>query len=42
MKKFAMLVAVVAFITTVSFAQSSGNFTYGTGQDSNGNPITTA
>jgi hypothetical protein len=29
MKKIATLIAVVAFITTVAFAQSSGNFTYG-------------
>jgi hypothetical protein len=29
MKKIATVIAVVAFITTVAFAQSSGNFSYG-------------
>jgi hypothetical protein len=30
MKKIAAVIAVLAFVTTVSFAQSSGNFSYGT------------
>jgi len=30
MKKIAAVLAVLAFVTTVSFAQSSGNFSYGT------------
>lgn len=33
---------LLAALTTTAFAQSSGNFTYGTGVDSSGNPITTA
>ena len=30
MKKIATVIAVLAFVTTVAFAQSSGNFSYGT------------
>ena len=33
---------LLAALTTTAFAQSSGNFTYGTGVDSSGNPLTTA
>ncbi len=30
MKKIATVIAVLAFVTTMAFAQSSGNFSYGT------------
>jgi type 1 fimbria pilin len=34
MKKIATVIAVLAFVTTVAFAQSSGNFSYGTSPQS--------
>ncbi len=41
-RKISLFVAAVLVCTGVAVAQSSGNFTYGTGVDSSGNPITTA